>query len=138
MKRLIVHEERCAACGVCELTCALKHFKVNNPRKAMIHAEMIILSNDVKTKVRVCRLCDEKACIRACPSGALKFNGSWIEIDESLCTLCTTCANSCPYGAIFFHRDLKRPLICDLCNGDPQCVKMCPMGALEYVSVSKS
>ncbi|MHC1601122.1 MAG: 4Fe-4S dicluster domain-containing protein [Candidatus Nezhaarchaeales archaeon] len=132
MKRLIVHEEKCAACSICELTCALKHFKVNNPKKAMIRIEMIISSSDVKTKIGVCRLCDEKACIKSCPSGALKFNGSWIEVDENLCTLCRTCANSCPYGAIFFHQDLKRPLICDLCGGDPQCVKMCPMGALEY------
>ena len=130
-----MHPEKCATCGVCELACALKHFKVNNPKKSMIRVEMIVLESDLVKKIRVCRLCDEKPCIKACPSGALTYNGMWIVVDEKRCVLCKSCANACPYGAIFFHNDLKRPLICDLCNGDPECVKMCPMKALEFAGL---
>ena len=96
-------------------------------------SEMCI--RDSIKKIRVCRLCDEKPCIKACPSGALTYNGMWIVVDEKRCVLCKSCANACPYGAIFFHNDLKRPLICDLCNGDPECVKMCPMKALEFAGL---
>ncbi|MCS7139188.1 MAG: 4Fe-4S dicluster domain-containing protein [Candidatus Nezhaarchaeota archaeon] len=133
MKRLIVYEESCSVCGVCELTCSLRHFKVNNPKKAMIRTKMVLSKDDVRIKVYVCRLCDEKPCIKACPSNAIKFNGSWIEVDEDLCTLCKACMPSCPYQAIFFHKDIGRPLICDLCGGEPQCVVMCPTKALDYV-----
>lgn len=132
--RLEVFEGKCAACGVCELTCALKHFKVNNPKKAMIRAEMILLEDDVRVHVKVCRLCEEKPCIRTCPIGALKFNGRWVEADEAVCTLCKACASACPFEAVFFHCDIRRPLMCDLCGGDPQCVKMCPTEALKVVN----
>jgi Fe-S-cluster-containing hydrogenase component 2 len=128
--RLEVLEERCAACGVCELTCALAHFKVNNPKKSAIRAEMWVLKDDVKMRIKVCRLCEEKPCIKACPSGALKFDGQRVEVDEALCTLCKKCAPACPFEGILFHEDLRIPLVCDLCNGDPQCVRMCPTGAL--------
>ncbi|MEM4575907.1 MAG: 4Fe-4S dicluster domain-containing protein [Candidatus Nezhaarchaeales archaeon] len=131
--RIEVLEEKCAACGVCELTCALRHFKANNPKKSMIRVGFLVSSSDARSQVRVCRVCEEKACVRVCPSGALRFNGRWIEVDESLCTLCKACAFACTYEAIFFHEDVKRPLICDLCGGEPQCVKMCPMKALKVV-----
>jgi len=131
--RLEVLEEKCAACGVCELTCALTRFKANNPKKSAIRAEMLMLKDDVKMRVKVCRLCEEKACVKACSSGALRFNGQHIEVDESLCKLCKSCASACPFGGIFFHKDLRGPLVCNLCDGNPQCVRMCPMGALRVV-----
>lgn len=132
--KLEVLEGKCAACGICELTCALRHFKANNPKRAMIRAGMIVLEDDVRVRVKVCRLCEEKVCIKACPTGALKFNGRWIEVNEAVCLLCGACASACPFEAIFFHRDVKKPLICDLCGGDPQCVKMCPTEALKVIS----
>ena len=131
--RLEILEDKCAACGACELTCALVHFKTNNPKKSAIRAEMWVLKDDVKMRVKVCRLCEEVPCVKACPSGALRFNGQRIEVDEALCTLCKSCASACPFEGIFFHTDLRIPIVCDLCNGDPQCAKMCPMGTLRVI-----
>jgi Fe-S-cluster-containing hydrogenase component 2 len=131
--KLEVFEVKCAACGICELTCALVHFKANNPKKSAIRAEMRISKDDVRMRIKVCRLCEEKSCVKVCPSGALRFDGQHIEVDEALCTLCKSCALACPFQGIFFHKDLRVPLVCDLCDGDPQCAKMCPMGALRIV-----
>jgi len=50
--RLEALDEKCAACGVCELTCALTHFKVNNPKKSAIRAEMLVSKDDVKMRVK--------------------------------------------------------------------------------------
>ncbi|RLF13055.1 MAG: 4Fe-4S dicluster domain-containing protein [Thermoprotei archaeon] len=132
MRGLVVHTEKCAACGVCELTCALRHFKVNNPKKSMIRVEVHFSSEVLANIPKVCGVCPDPPCVKACPTGALRFNGRWIEVNEDKCTLCKMCAEACPNGSIFFHPEVKRPLICDLCLGDPECVKMCPMGALEY------
>ena len=35
-KKLTVIPEQCSGCGICELVCAIKHFGVNNPKKAAI------------------------------------------------------------------------------------------------------
>jgi Fe-S-cluster-containing dehydrogenase component len=31
-----------------------------------------------------------------------------------------------------FHPETGLPMICDLCGGDPQCVKRCATGALKF------
>jgi Fe-S-cluster-containing hydrogenase component 2 len=33
--------------------------------------------------------------------------------------------------------DQRRVLKCDLCDGDPTCVKVCPCGAISYEEISK-
>jgi Fe-S-cluster-containing hydrogenase component 2 len=45
-----------------------------------------------------------------------------------------TCAEACPLGAVFIHQDVKTPITCDLCMGDPECVKWCPTKALEFTT----
>ena len=60
-------------------------------------------------------------------------NGIW-NIDDGQCIGCGTCAEECPFGAIIVHQDSKSPFKCDLCKGDPACVKSCPTGALKYDS----
>jgi Fe-S-cluster-containing hydrogenase component 2 len=33
-----------------------------------------------------------------------------------------------------FNPITQKAFTCDLCNGDPQCVKYCPEGALHYMT----
>jgi len=42
------------------------------------------------------------------------------------------CISACPFGNMTYSSRLKRVIKCDMCGGDPQCVKMCSYGALEY------
>jgi Fe-S-cluster-containing hydrogenase component 2 len=39
---------------------------------------------------------------------------------------------TCPFGVISINPDKKEMIKCDLCEGNPQCVKWCPTGALEF------
>jgi Fe-S-cluster-containing hydrogenase component 2 len=41
----------------------------------------------------------------------------------------------CPFSAITTHG--KELIHCDLCNGDPQCVKYCATKAIEYTEETK-
>lgn len=57
-------------------------------------------------------------------------------IDYGKCINCKACVYACPYGAITLGSD-GRVIKCDLCKGDPACVKVCNYGALRYVKAEK-
>jgi Fe-S-cluster-containing hydrogenase component 2 len=42
----------------------------------------------------------------------------------------------CPFGAISLDGD--RMIKCDLCEGDPQCVKWCATKALEFKPIDRA
>ena len=50
-KKLTVIPEQCSGCGICELVCAIKHFGVNNPKKAAIRVLITYPHPVVKNEV---------------------------------------------------------------------------------------
>ncbi len=83
---------------------------------------------------RVCRLCRRAPCIAACPTGALYRDealGATL-LRPELCIGCSACVDACPFGMAALHPETGLANICDLCNGDPACVKRCATGAIEY------
>ena len=65
-----------------------------------------------------------------------------IDVRYSLCTGCRACEVACsaskeaavwPAAAIIFHPVSRKPLFCDLCGGDPACVKACAPEAITYL-----
>jgi Fe-S-cluster-containing hydrogenase component 2 len=47
------------------------------------------------------------------------------------------CITACPFGVISLHPEKHVAIKCDLCGGDPECVKHCPTGALKYLPASR-
>jgi len=47
------------------------------------------------------------------------------------------CVSACPFGAMGFDVQQKRVFKCDLCDGDPQCVRFCDMKAVDYKETAK-
>ena len=45
---------------------------------------------------------------------------------------------SCPFGAITYDTDRRSLMKCDLCGGDPQCVRFCPTDALKFLPKKKA
>lgn len=96
----------------------------------------------------VCQQCDDAPCLEACPEEAIsrapKTNA--VVVDQDLCIQCGSCVSACVIGldavaseqklAIRLDADTQFPLKCDLCSGDPQCVKFCPTEALVYTDKS--
>lgn len=131
-KTLAVVPELCSGCRICELACALGHFGVNNPKKSAVRV-LVTYPHPVMRLPIVCSQCKVPVCADACPTGALKRINGVVELDEDGCIACMKCAEACPFGAVYAHDDLEHPIKCDLCKGDPKCVKSCPKGALRLI-----
>jgi Fe-S-cluster-containing dehydrogenase component len=83
--------------------------------------------------------CEDAACEAACPRHATfrNYTTGAMEVDAHRCIGCLSCVFACPFGATFVDQEDGRVLKCDLCDGDPTCVKVCPTAAITYEEVSK-
>lgn len=133
---LIINASNCIGCRTCMLTCSFEHEGIYSFFRSRI---MISHENPEKEvfKPRVCVQCEEKPCIDSCSEDALcedNVTGA-IKIDEEKCIGCGNCIESCPHDGILYDEKTKLPLICDLCGGNPACVKFCELTqAILYVS----
>jgi Fe-S-cluster-containing hydrogenase component 2 len=78
-------------------------------------------------------ICPEEALTKSAETGA-------ISVDEELCIRCESCVSACPFGAITIAPD-ESIIVCDLCGGDPTCVKYCkerPENTCHYLSNPKA
>ena len=87
--------------------------------------------------------CEDAPCLQACPTAALeKRNDGVIVVNESKCCGNKACVTACPYGAIFINPDTNMAEKCDFCGHrtdlgmEPACVDVCPTEALKYTDWS--
>jgi len=146
VKRIVIHEEFCIGCRLCEVHCLVQHSKSRDIIKAFkVEQDRVLPRVTVEESGPIsfalqCRQCLEPACLEACVSGAMhrdEETGAVI-CDESRCVGCWMCIMVCPAGAIrqnlVGHRIASK---CDLCIGadEPACVANCPNEALTYEDV---
>ena len=99
-------------------------------------ARIRVEKNDVEglDQPHVCQLCEDLPCVVSCPTDALLWDdvvGRVLLIPED-CINCTICVDVCAFDAIWLHPETMLPLLCDLCAGDPACVKRCATGAIRF------
>ncbi len=137
LKTVIIDAQKCSGCRTCESYCALKHEGNCNPARGRIH--VVKWERDGIFVPIQCRRCEKPACELVCPKHAThrNFATGAMEVDQARCIGCLSCAFACPFGATFADPVTGSVLKCDLCDGDPTCVKVCPCGALAYEDVSK-
>jgi carbon-monoxide dehydrogenase iron sulfur subunit len=131
-KKLAVIPELCSGCRVCELACAIEHFKVNNPKKSAIRV-LVTYPHPVARMPIVCSQCKTPVCADACPVGALTRSNGVVQLNADGCISCSKCVEACPFGAIYAHSDIDHPIKCDMCAGQPKCVEKCPKGAIRLI-----
>ncbi len=82
----------------------------------------------------MCLQCDNAACVRVCPVGAITRNegtGAMV-INQIKCIKCKMCIHACPFGSTGYDSVNSTIIKCDLCGGDPQCAKNCASGAIVF------
>jgi carbon-monoxide dehydrogenase iron sulfur subunit len=137
MKQIRLNIAKCTGCGQCALTCAYKNSQKFDLAKSDIH---ILQWEDICLSVpQLCQQCEDAPCISACATEALAFDGKTgaIILDKDLCTQCSVCQDECRYQVIRLD-EAGYPRTCDLCAGDPQCVKVCYPGCLTYEEIPES
>lgn len=137
MKRIIVsNPERCTGCRVCESVCSLVHTGRCNPAESRIR--VLRWENKGIDVPVTCLQCEDPVCKKVCPVNAISGNVKTgvMETDEDRCIRCNMCVIACPFGGTLIGPK-NEILRCDLCNGDPQCVKFCQTKAIEFERVDR-
>ncbi len=134
MKYLFAYPEKCTGCKQCAIACALIKFGECNPKRGAIN---VIRDEFERYEIQfVCLQCEEPECVSVCMKKAIKKGEDGIiRIDKEKCIGCRMCVIACPYGAITsFKGDIIK---CDLCEGEPVCIKYCSTEALAYEEESE-
>lgn len=119
---------RCTGCRRCEAACAFYHTGRLSPELARIKVVQLYESG-VDGPV-VCQQCQERYCM-VCPEDALSLGAHGeVVCSPTLCTLCGACEKACPIGAVGLFQGFV--YICDLCGGDPKCVRACTEAAIRF------
>ncbi len=91
-----------------------------------------------------CFHCEPAPCVFACPTSAMrKREDGIVFVEKTLCIGCKACVVACPYGAISFNPDTQKVEKCDYCYGRvdrgllPSCVEKCVTNCLYFVRVEE-
>lgn len=131
-KILTISPEKCTNCRSCELICSFIKTGEFNPRESAV---TVLFYEEAAISVPVmCMQCEDPSCMKVCPVNALSRdeNGAVVSNSEK-CIVCKMCISACPFGNISFSASEKKIVKCDLCDGDPNCAKVCLAGAIQYV-----
>jgi Fe-S-cluster-containing hydrogenase component 2 len=134
MSAISVLPDLCTGCKSCEMACSLSHEGVASPSLSRIQVRAwgeIAVSMPI-----VCQHCTDAPCITICPTRARKRvpETQAVITDPLWCVGCKSCIYACPYAAPVIHPAQHKTMTCDLCGGEPLCVKVCTVGALSYTS----
>jgi len=118
---------RCSGCRKCEIECSLFHEKRIWPEVSRIRVFMLIPGAEFP---HFCAQCEDYPCVKACPVKALSISKKTgaVLVKKSACIACGKCIDACPGRIPHIHPTKNYVLICDLCRGNPKCVKVCQEG----------
>ena len=131
-KVLVLDIAKCNGCRSCEIACATAKEGLASP--ALSRIRVIPFEDEDFYYPIVCQQCETPYCAFVCPTAALRRNPETGIVDwlEEKCVGCKMCMLACPYGCIVVS-DKGYAEKCDLCGGDPECVKFCSKGTLRFV-----
>jgi carbon-monoxide dehydrogenase iron sulfur subunit len=132
-KVLAINHEKCTGCRLCEMVCSVSHDGASNPSRSRIkvmkwEAEGLYIPMS-------CQQCQDAPCMIICPVRAISRDEtlSRVMVNHNKCIGCRSCVAVCPFGAMNFSGLDRKVFKCDLCDGDPQCVRFCDVKAVDYV-----
>ena len=135
---LVLDPAVCDGCRACEVACSLKHERECNPMSSRIRV-IREPTKGINTPL-TCVHCEKPICKDVCPVKAIDIDydtGLVRSPDKIRCIGCKLCLYICPISAPIFSSENGIVIKCDLCDGDPACVKFCSRKAIQYIPISK-
>ena len=142
---VLYDSSKCIGCHLCETACRKK----NNPSQGknqlelsktnwtLIQATRYGNKPDLLLK-RQCMHCTDASCVQVCSTGAARYNGEYVIIDQDACIGCGYCEQACPFGVPHISPPKGAASKCDFCidlieaGKKPACVEACPIEALKF------
>jgi Fe-S-cluster-containing dehydrogenase component len=132
MKFISIDMDKCVGCMNCEYACSF----IQNEDFARKDSNIRVnyYPETVTNITMTCMQCTEAWCLEVCPANAISRDEETgvVKIDQDKCAGCKMCMLACPFGNIHFNATKLVSQKCDLCGGDPNCVKFCISGALQF------
>lgn len=137
-KFLVLDAEKCRGCLQCVMACSFAKEWLFSLRKARI--SVIMCASSGMNIPMVCLHCARPLCADICPVGAIRRDETTgaVVLDSERCIGCRMCMIYCPLGGPSIDAEKGVMLKCDLCGGDPECVKHCLHGGLTYVTADEA
>jgi len=136
-KVLCIDYRKCTGCRTCEQVCAVKHDGVLNPMRSRI--KIMKWESEGLYVPMSCNQCQDAPCMNVCPVKAISRDEELgcVGVDYDVCIGCRSCVAVCPFGAMNYNTADRQVFKCDLCDGEPQCVRFCDVKAVEYIEVDE-
>jgi carbon-monoxide dehydrogenase iron sulfur subunit len=133
--KLFALRNQCTECNVCEIACALVHSPDGtvNPQLARLRIDHApekpsrASPHGIGFVAEICHHCgNPPPCAEVCPTDAFYYDPKTqaAVIEQDNCIQCMECVPGCPFDVVFVAPQGEL-LKCDLCGGDPVCVKAC-------------
>ncbi len=153
MKSFVIDIAKCNGCYNCQIACKEEHvgndwtpYAKPQPDIGQFWMKLHEKVRGTVPKVKVtyvptpCMHCKDARCIASCEPGAIYRREDGLVISDPVkCTGCMSCIDVCPYGSIYFNRDMNLAQKCTGCAHlldkgwkEPRCVDACPTGALRF------
>jgi len=153
MKAILIDITKCTGCYNCQIACKDEH--VDNdwlpyarPQPDLGHFWMHVAERErgevPKFKIayipKPCMQCEDPPCAKAARGGAIyKRKDGIVIIDPEKSKGQKKVVKACPYGCIYWNKELNIPQKCTFCAHlldkgwkEPRCVDVCPTGALTF------
>ena len=123
----------CSGCRLCEIACSLRHEDRVWPEASRVRVFMLVPGVEIP---HLCVQCYDYPCVNSCRFDALRVSEDTgaVQVDAEKCTACGVCTSACPGHVPHLHPWREQVVICDLCDGDPECVKVCQKAGFNALS----